>query len=211
MSDYPRVLIEETGEYLASKIKNNTTRIIELESKLEDPQYTGETKIGEIGEVKLWLAADDQPVPDGFIKCRGQRLSAEVYSELYDILKELPSATRESWGDANWTTEFDLPDISGKYPKFYKPSDGGEGSNTYTNVVTGTTATEDTMDSVSMIGIIRYKKTGLRVDLEQLGIDMGFVTASDIASWFSDDGFIVPDENAGLSYVTPEEVESWFS
>ena len=66
--------------------------------------------------------------PAGYLACEGQRLSATAFPLLFNALKEFPAATRATWGagDADWVTEFDLPDMRGEFVR-------ASGTNAHTN------------------------------------------------------------------------------
>lgn len=125
---------------LVNKIKANITSISSINTKLSN--------YGVVGEIVMWLATDSQAIPEGFLKCRGQTLSVSTYPELFNVLSQFPQETRQSWGTADWTNTFNVPNIEGKYPRF-------SGTATGNTVVTGQNTTGDV---VSLIGLIRYKK-----------------------------------------------------
>lgn len=70
--------------------------------------------------------------PAGYLECKGQRLSATAFPLLFNALKEFPAATRATWGagDADWVTEFDLPDMRGEFVR-------ASGTNAHTNQGSG--------------------------------------------------------------------------
>lgn len=55
--------------------------------------------------------------PAGYLACEGQTLSATAFPLLFNALKELPVETRAKWGNVDWVTEFNLPDMRGEFPR----------------------------------------------------------------------------------------------
>ena len=76
-----------------------------------------------IGTVISYMGATP---PAGYLACDGSKLSATAFPLLFNVLKTLPSATRSTWGDADWTTEFNVPNLQGEFLR-------GTGTNSHTN------------------------------------------------------------------------------
>jgi microcystin-dependent protein len=64
--------------------------------------------------------------PAGYLVCDGSKLSVTAFPLLFDVLKNAPASQRAEWGDADWVTEFNVPDYRGEFPRFY-------GTNSHTN------------------------------------------------------------------------------
>ena len=68
--------------------------------------------------------------PDGWLKCDGSKYSKDTYEDLFNILITLPQATRTTWGNANWTTEFNVPNLQGEFLR-------GTGTNSHSQCGSG--------------------------------------------------------------------------
>lgn len=66
-----------------------------------------------VGEIKMW-AGDE--IPDGWLLCDGSEVSIEEYPYLF-------KAIRNSWGVPNSSSNFKLPDFTGRVPVGYASSD----------------------------------------------------------------------------------------
>ena len=54
-------------------------------------------------------------VPSGYLKCDGGTYNKSDYTDLFNLLYQLPSTTRSTWGSANWTTQFNTPKLQGEF------------------------------------------------------------------------------------------------
>ena len=52
-----------------------------------------------------------ETAPTGWLSCDGGLYNVEEYEDLYTELVKLPSTTRTTWGSADWTTQFNVPNL----------------------------------------------------------------------------------------------------
>lgn len=65
-----------------------------------------------IGAVQGFLLAS---APAGWLACDGGSYAVADYQALYEKLVLLPSATRETWGNADWVDYFNVPNLQGEF------------------------------------------------------------------------------------------------
>lgn len=92
--------------------------------------YLGGNKVVDSSPVGTVISYMGATPPAGYLACDGSKLSATAFPLLFDVLKTLPSATRSSWGDADWVTEFNVPNLQGEFLR-------GTGTNSHANQGSG--------------------------------------------------------------------------
>lgn len=58
----------------------------------------------------MWAVA-----PEGYLLCDGTEYSVNDYYNLYNVLADIDATTRATWGNADWTTTFNVPDLRGEF------------------------------------------------------------------------------------------------
>lgn len=169
-----RAVLLPQKAYVDTAVSSVQSSITTIQQALATINNMQQTANGIIGEVVMWLAADDETVPQGFIKCRGQTLDVADYQELFNVLVEIPAATRATWGSSDWVNQFDLPNISSKYPRFFTPVTGGTSTGTK-SIVTAMSTNDD--DTVELIGLIRYTNS--------VSMPVSTVSGPEAANWLN--------------------------
>ena len=86
-----------------------------------------EPRIVPIGTIISYLGTS---APSNFLKCDGGTYNKSDYTDLFNLLYQLPSATRSTWGSANWTSQFNTPNLQGEFLR-------GTGSNSHSGMGSG--------------------------------------------------------------------------
>lgn len=113
------------GQQISSSDKPVTMAILQ-EFYQQIYPYLGGNKAVDSHPVSTVIAYMGITPPAGYLLCDGSKLSAKAFPLLFDVLKEIPSSTRSTWGDADWVTEFNVPNLQGEFLR-------GAGTNSHTN------------------------------------------------------------------------------
>lgn len=97
--------------------------VANLRAQMDSIAYTNVP----IGAVQGFLLPQ---APTGWLACDGGTYAVADYKALYDKLVLLPSETRATWGNADWVTEFNVPNLQGEFLR-------GSGANGHSNQGSG--------------------------------------------------------------------------
>ena len=100
--------------------KEELVNLIQSEIKKANEDKDTLVKLVPVGTVISYIGSS---LPEGYLACDGSRYNVSEYPNLYDKLKEL---NHTGWAEANWTTEFTVPDLRGEFLR-------GTGTNSHVN------------------------------------------------------------------------------
>ena len=109
-----QIELSKIDSYIGGERTISAEDIIELIKQYANPPGTVISYIGST-------------LPDGYLACDGTKYNVSDYPVLYSKLKDLDHT---GWKDANWTTEFTVPDLRGEFLR-------GTGTNGHTNQGSG--------------------------------------------------------------------------
>ena len=110
-------------------------------------------------------------VPSGYLKCDGGTYNKSNYTDLFNLLYQLPSATRSTWGSANWTTQFNTPNLQGEFLR-------GAGTNGHANQGNGANVGihQNATQQGNLSGLYSSKATAAYAPSTQTDVDNDLYT-----------------------------------
>lgn len=114
--------------YEMSQLNEEIASLNERLQTLE--QNTNQNEIQDTTPIGTVIAYLGTSAPENYIACDGSLKNKSEYEQLFNVLSTINSSVRSTWGSANWSTQFRVPNLQGEFLR-------GSGTNSHSNQGSG--------------------------------------------------------------------------